>query len=477
MTSTPFTFEAIESGTVSFHKGKNTPTTIIHYCINGGDWTQYVDGNEISVFANDIVSFAGTNSSFSRSDNEPWSDDDVTSFSSTCDGYVYGNILSLLDQYNFSSLETISEDYCFAKFFYNNHHIRNHETKDLLLPATTLSVGCYFEMFSKCTGLTRTVDFPAEVLKEACYYCMYSGCNNLLKASDISANTLATWCCWGMFTGCTSLTKAPALTATTQAGGCYDFMFENCTNLNTVKCLSMEFNGTDSWLHNVSSTGTFIRSKMADWERGWSGIPEGWNVEGEDGTETLVLEANSDDEGSYWATFYHGSSGCVADDNTIVYTATVSEDKSKVVLKEVEDKVVPAENAVILKSSSPTVSMTYKENAEGIYQDNDLCGSSTSIRPVPDNTYMLAKGHDGIGFYHWTGASIPNHRGYLILGEEAQARDFIPFCGDIVTSIMPIVRADNCDVYYDLLGRVRNNNSYKSILIKKGKKIFMTSSK
>ena len=35
----------------------------------------------------------------------------------------------------------------------------------------------------------------------------------------------------------------------------------------------------DRWVYNVSSTGTFVKSKDATWDvRGVSGIPEGWKV-------------------------------------------------------------------------------------------------------------------------------------------------------------------------------------------------------
>ena len=98
------------------------------------------------------------------------------------------------------------------------------------------------------------------------------------------ATTLADDCYSYMFIGCTSLTTAPALPATALKGTCYMRMFNGCEKLNYIKCLATSvsaYNCTLRWVDGVASTGTFIKSpKMVStsWERGISGIPEGWTV-------------------------------------------------------------------------------------------------------------------------------------------------------------------------------------------------------
>ena len=89
-----------------------------------------------------------------------------------------------------------------------------------------------------------------------------------------------------MFEGCTSLTTGPELPAKELVDWCYNNMFEGCTNLNYVKALFTQLyndNAPYNWLNNVSSTGTFIKSKDATWTNEQAGIPTGWTVQVEGG--------------------------------------------------------------------------------------------------------------------------------------------------------------------------------------------------
>jgi hypothetical protein len=86
-----------------------------------------------------------------------------------------------------------------------------------------------------------------------------------------------------MFSGCTSLVQAPALPATTLDSTCYREMFSGCTSLRYVECNATKIsanNCVQSWLSNVSASGTFKKNpSMNDWPSGSSGIPDGWTVE------------------------------------------------------------------------------------------------------------------------------------------------------------------------------------------------------
>lgn len=192
----------------------------------------------------------------------------------------------------------------------------------------------------------------------------------------------------------------------------------------------------------------------------------GWTVE----TSPIVYaHLNSDGEGNYWATFYNESAGFTADATTSVYTAKVSSGKEKVELTAVDDKTIPAGNAVVLKSSAATATLTYDVAATRTLADNELLASATDIT-TPSNTYMLTKGTSGVGFYHWTGTDIPANRGYLVISG-AGAREFVPIDG-MATGIseMSDVRRKTDDAYYDLQGR-RVLYPTKGIYVKNGKKI------
>ncbi|MBQ8713775.1 MAG: leucine-rich repeat protein [Prevotella sp.] len=359
-------------------------------------------------------------------------------------------------------------------------------TKAPKLPATTLTSYCYNRMFDECTSLVTAPELPATNLAELCYNDMFWNCTALKNPPVLPATKLVPYCYTMMFFGCSSLEKAPDLIAPTLEGNCYEHMFMNCTSLNYVKCLATDLGdetATDGWMTNVSATGTFVKAPGVDWSvKGTTegtdfddpskpctfvhGIPAGWTVE----TSPIVYaHLNSDGEGNYWATFYNESAGFTADATTSVYTAKVSSGKEKVELTAVDDKTIPAGNAVVLKSSAATATMTYDVATTGTLADNELLASATDIT-TPANTYMLTKGTSGVGFYHWTGTDIPANRGYLIISG-AGAREFVPIDG-MATGIseMSDVRRKTDDAYYDLNGR-RVLYPTKGIYVRNGKKI------
>lgn len=152
---------------------------------------------------------------------------------------VYGNIMSLINSDNYSTLmelpTTDSEGktvaYTFAGLFLGDTGLT--DASGLLLPATTLTEGCYTRMFDGCNALTTAPALPATTLTVGCYYSMFYGCTSLTTAPQLPANTLKNNCYRSMFFRCTSLTTAPELPATTLAEGCYDSIFYDCTSLTS----------------------------------------------------------------------------------------------------------------------------------------------------------------------------------------------------------------------------------------------------
>ena len=304
---------------------------------------------------------------------------------------------------------------------------------------------------------------------------MFSG-TGITEAPALPATTLTNACYSDMFMNCTSLAAAPELPAPTLVEGCYSSMFSGCSSLGYVKCLATDISAdycTTGWLSGVAATGTFVKAAAtngwpvgADESENVNGIPEGWTVD-----ESVSL--NSDGEGNYWATYYNNVAGYTADENTTVYTAKVSSDQSKVVLAQVSDKTVPAGNAVVLKSNAATATMTCAVGATGTLADNDLRGSATDTA-TPDNTYMLVKGSNGVGFYHWTETTIPAYRGYLTLSSSAAAREFMGITtdDDSPTAITTTTQTSKDDGYiYDLTGRRLSTTPRRGIYMKNGKKI------
>ena len=203
-------------------------------------------GTKYEVVKGDILQFKGNNSNYNRYG---------TFSNTTCEFNVIGNIMSLINSNDFSSIKKISDQKAFYWLFDNCKGLTN--ANKLILPATTLSDYCYSGMFRECTNLVTTPKLPALTLRDNCYAAMFSTCVNLKNAPDLPATVLAehcydlmfynctslittvklpvtdlkTGCYENMFYGCSSLTIAPELPATTIKSRCYYGMFRDCTNL------------------------------------------------------------------------------------------------------------------------------------------------------------------------------------------------------------------------------------------------------
>ena len=235
------TFEALEDGTFSF-----TKNGMQYSKDNGSTWTPLASGEDVDVVTGDNVMWKSTITPSIG----------MGEFSSSNKFNVCGNIMSLLYGDDFvgqTSLE--GKNFVFYNLF--NYCRFLIDASNLILPATTLLYGCYYEMFKGCTSLTTAPELPATELADSCYV--------------------------GMFSGCTNLTNAPELPATILASNCYYNMFNGCTNLNHITMLATDISATTcltNWVNNVSSTGTFVKHPdMTSLPTGSSGIPNGWTVE------------------------------------------------------------------------------------------------------------------------------------------------------------------------------------------------------
>ena len=201
------------------------------------------------------------------------------------------------------------------------------------LPATTMAENCYKYMFSSCDLLYQAPELPAMNLAEGCYSHMFSSCANLEWIPALPATTLADSCYANMFDECLALARVPELPATKLAKGCYASMFFGCGSIRSVMlpaaelaegCYTSMFDGceglskvsvsfdqwetkadgkpfSNSYLLDVSSTGTFICPKGLPLEYGASRIPEGWTVKYSDDTTVAgvnYLSFTSDVDGS-----------------------------------------------------------------------------------------------------------------------------------------------------------------------------------
>ncbi|MBP3849679.1 MAG: Ig-like domain-containing protein [Prevotella sp.] len=208
-------------------------------------WKDYKFDDEISLNKGESVSFWSNNAALGQT-NEGWTYYSYFVISDEC--YVYGNVMSMIDDQEgataenpkFSTDEEIGASYAFYNLFRYCTKILNHESKELVLPATKLASNCYQGMFYHCEKLTKAPELKAEKLEDYCYRSMFSYCTSLTKAPELKAETLTRYCYSSMFSGCSSLTKAPDLKAKTLASFCYSSMFSGCSSLTDAPEIAAE---------------------------------------------------------------------------------------------------------------------------------------------------------------------------------------------------------------------------------------------
>ena len=211
----PLCFEALEDGQVAFYLPG--PGRSLKYKKNDSEWTNW--DRYINVKAGDRVYFKGNNCITIEDE-----------FDTYIRGYLYGNILSLVDADNYASLKELPSTFNGYQLFLDTK-ILSHPTLLLVLPATTLVPYCYRCMFENCTLLTRAPELPATSLSDYCYSGMFNGCTSLQQAPELPVYIMTDNCYSGMFGGCTSLVNAPDLPASSLANSCYSGMFSGCTSL------------------------------------------------------------------------------------------------------------------------------------------------------------------------------------------------------------------------------------------------------
>lgn len=221
-------------GNVTF--SSNYLSNTIYYSQNGGDSWQVLNGTVYNNTGKVIFKGVNLNAGDGTGESQPKG---IGIFSATTSYKVGGNIMSLVAGDDFLSADTVPNYYFYSLF--DEYIIERHnllEAIDLYLPASTLGIDCYRNMFSGCRLLTKAPEvLPAMALNDGCYREMFLDCPNLRNTPKLIATTLAPLCYSRMFAYCTSLTTPPALPATTLADYCYLNMFQQCSGLTSTPVL------------------------------------------------------------------------------------------------------------------------------------------------------------------------------------------------------------------------------------------------
>ena len=152
-------------------------------------------------------------------------------------------------------------------------------------------------------------------------------------------------------------------------------------------------------------------------------------------TDPITPYADPQDASVYYSTFYDSNFKYELPANVEAYVADLS--GANLLLTKIAEagEVIPADNAVILKSTVTPINLTPSDaDAVTFTATNDLQGSDTQIA-TPANCYVLA-GTDGVvGFYHYTAANLNAHKAYVVYSGSNQAPRRMPFIFDQATGV------------------------------------------
>ena len=200
--TTPLTLVAAEDGKITvYFNGGITLTNDIKYTVNGGDEQTIAKNTEgsydIVVKKGDTVQLYSENTSLgggsvasarglTRAVDEGAKFINIRPSMKT---EIFGNVMSLLkgkDNLDSEAAETIEASNAFYGLFSGADKLVTNEERNLVLPATNLSEGCYENMFSGCKGIEKAPELPADKCEKNCYKEMFSDCSKITSVKILA---------------------------------------------------------------------------------------------------------------------------------------------------------------------------------------------------------------------------------------------------------------------------------------------------
>ena len=333
--ATPLTLVAQADGkiTVTFNNGIILANDI-HYTVNGGAEQIIVKDTkgayDIELKKGDVVQLYSINTSLGGSAvagarGGTRAVDDGAKYINirpSMKTEIFGNVMSLLKgKDNLESATALEAKNAFYGLFAGADKLVNNDERLLVLPATTLTEGCYQDMFNGCKGIEKAPELPAPKLEK----------------------------------------------------NCYQEMFYDCAKLNHVKCLATDIkaeNSTKDWLGKAGTeaTGTKVLETLVDMTpNSDDGVPTSW-------TAAIVVTSVTLDKTELALTVGDAAvqlKATVAPDNATDKTVTWSIDKTSVATVDATGKVTAVaegEATITAKAGDKTATckVTVKANVVAV---------------------------------------------------------------------------------------------------------------
>ena len=242
----PLTLEAKADGNINisftnYYAGLPELEEPIIYSINGGEEKSVTANTSFAVKTGDKVQFKSKNKTLARRfKNGDYYYNQYVRILPQVQCAVYGNAMSMVSpDGNWHLNREIKEKYALGYLFYGATNLVNDETRNLTLPATTLTDSCYYYTFGN-TSLERAPELPAKEIKKASYMNMFYNCENLAKAPVMSPTSIDDYGCYYMFNSCDVLSEAPTINVETVGARGMAYMFRGCTALTTAPAITAE---------------------------------------------------------------------------------------------------------------------------------------------------------------------------------------------------------------------------------------------
>ena len=256
----------------------------IEYSLDFGEsWNEYTSPFELN--RGDVACFKGNRENYRNATGDDWeSPSNKPIFAATRLVYISGNIMSLL-----ANKEELTESAFHGAFSKGGAggstqitYIDIDPDAPLILPDTTLAPKCYAHMFRNCTSLTRAPQFRVVSTDVRCCYNMFRYCSVLADVSNVvlPAKTLSVDCYRELFRQCFKLKTIPVLPAPILVKECYRQMLSN-SGVTEITCLATDISATDCLnerMSGVGNKGTFYKASGVEYPRNAHGIPSGWTV-------------------------------------------------------------------------------------------------------------------------------------------------------------------------------------------------------
>lgn len=131
-----------------------------------------------------------------------------------------------------------------------------------------------------------------------------------------------------------------------------------------------------------------------------------------------ATQANVFGESKYVTTFFNETVYHLLPEDARAYTASLSGSKIVFHLIGNDGRVIPSGTAAIIVSDSSTVTLAKVASQNvSVYAGNILQGSDTEIAAPAGTVYVLGISNNTLGFYKYTGSTIPAGKAYYVVNE------------------------------------------------------------